>query len=96
MDSIGKTIDDLKALRSKIEVMGDAYDKLKVGHEVLEMEYEEALNEIQRLRDGAQDAKNEIQNSIKIREGAALENGITVGLKLAINIIEKHMRGENV
>ena len=96
MDSIGKTIDDLKALRNKLEVMGDAYDKLKVGHEVLEMEYEEALNEIQRLRDGAQDAKNEIASSIKIREGAALENGITVGLKLALNIIEKHMRGEKV
>lgn len=70
------------------------YEKLKVGHEVLEVEYEEALNEIQRLRDAAQDAKNAINNTVKVREGNALNNGISVGLKIAAGIIDKYMRGD--
>ena len=74
--------------------LSEAYEKLKVGHEVLEMEYEEALNEIQRLRDAAQDAKNAINNTIKVREGNALNNGISVGLKMAAGIIDKYMRGD--
>ena len=75
--------------------LSEAYEKLKVGHEVLEMEYEEALNEIQRLRDAAQDAKNEINNTVKVREGCALGNGISVGLKMAAGIIDKYMRSES-
>lgn len=70
------------------------YEELKVGHEVLEMEYEEALNEIQRLRDAVQDAKNAINNTVKVREGCALNNGISVGLKMAAGIIDKYMRGD--